>query len=182
MKRTCCILLRSTYVNCIFKDLLSMHLCNILYVSTYCILLLLICMAKKGEKVISSIQIINIPFSARRTLGIWAWWGRNRSQSIGTFRNIGGGIQIQKSKIYFEVALKIECRNMPWSQCFNQNLISRTGWTTLGTAIMVQAALDTRAANTTMAGPKVVQPLNFWLKHCDQNIFLHPILSATSFK
>ena len=150
-----------------------MHLCNILYVSTYCILLLLICMAKKGEKVISSIQIINIPFSARRTLGIWAWWGRNRSQSIGTFRNIGGGIQIQKSKIYFEVALKIECRNMPWSQCFNQNLISWTGWTTLGPAVV----------GTTMAGSEVVHPvglIKFWLKHCGH--CGHSIMSATSFK
>ena len=121
---------------------------------------------RREKKVISSIQIINIPFSARRTLGIWAWWGRNRSQSIGTFRNIGGGIQIQKSKIYFEVALKIECRNMPWSQCFNQNLISWTGWTTLAPAVVVQSHWL----------------INFWLKHCDQNIFLHPILSATSFK
>ena len=121
---------------------------------------------RREKKVISSIKIINIPFSARRTLGIWDWWGRNRSQSIGIFRNIGGGIQIRKSKIYFEVALKIECRNMPWSQCFNQNLISWTGWTTLAPAVVVQSHWL----------------INFWLKHCDQNIFLDPILSATSFK
>ena len=138
---------------------------------------------RREKKVISSIQIINIPFSARRTLGIWDWWGRNRSQSIGTFRNIGGGIQIRKSKIYLnEVALRIGCRNMFWSQCFNQKL---SGWTTLGPAIVVLAALVSRAACTIMAVPKVVQPvrlIKFWLKHCDQGIFLHSILSATSFK
>ena len=90
--------------------------------------------------------------------------------------DIHRGIQIQKSKIYFnEVALRIGCRNMFWSQCFNQNL---------GPAIVVLAALDTRAASTTTAGAKVVQPvqlIKFWLKHCDQGIFLHPILSATLF-
>ena len=67
--------------------------------------------------------------------------------------------RIRKSKIYLnEVALKIGCRNMFWSQCFNQKLISRSGWTTLGPAIVVQAALDTRAASTTTAGPKVIKP------------------------
>ena len=48
------------------------------------------------------------------------------------------GIQIRKSKIYLnEVALRIGCRNMFWSQCFNQKLISPSGW------IVVLAALDT---------------------------------------
>ena len=97
--------------------------------------------------------------------------------------DIHRGIQIQKSKIYFnEVALRIGCRNMFWSQCFNQKL---SGWTTLGPAIVVLAALVSRAACTIMAVPKVVQPvrlIKFWLKHCDQGTFLHWILSATSCK
>ena len=93
------------------------------------------------------------------------------------------GIQIRKSKIYLnEVALRIGCKNMFWSQCFNQKL---SGWTTLGPAIVVLAALVSRAACTIMAVPKVVQPvrlIKFWLKHCDQGTFLHWILSATSCK
>ena len=83
-----------------------------------------------------------------------------------------------KNKKYISMKWHSEsdAKNMFWSQCFNQNL---------GPAIVVLAALDTRAASTTTAGPKVVQPVwlnKFWLKHCDQGIFLHSILSATSFK
>ena len=102
---------------------------------------------------------------------------------LGSLHHSRLGIQIRKSKIYLnEVALRIGCRNMFWSQCFNQKL---SGWTTLGPAIVVLAALVSRAACTIMAVPKVVQPvrlIKFWLKHCDQGTFLHWILSATSCK
>ena len=93
------------------------------------------------------------------------------------------GIQIRNSKIDKNiVALSIGCRNKPWTQCFNQNLISSTGWTTSGPAVVLQAALESSAACTTTAGPEVVQPMDeikFWLKHCAQGLFLQPMLSAT---
>ena len=82
------------------------------------------------------------------------------------------------------MALSIGCRNKPWTQCFNQNLISSTGWTTSDPAVVVQAALESSAACTTMAGPEVVQPVDeikFWLKHFVQGLFLKPMLSATIF-
>ena len=49
-------------------------------------------------------------------------------------------------------ALCIDCRNKHWSQYFNQILIKLTGLITPGPAIVVQAALDSRAACTTTAG------------------------------
>jgi hypothetical protein len=54
-------------------------------------------------------------------------------------------------------ALSIGCRNKHWSQCFNQILISSTGLISSGPAIVVQAALESRAACTTTAGPEVVR-------------------------
>ena len=96
------------------------------------------------------------------------------------------GIQIRNSKIDLNiVALSIGCRNKHWSQCFNQILISLTGLISSGPSIVVQAALDSRAACTTTAGPEVVKPVDeikIWLKHCDQCLFLQPMLSATIFK
>ena len=105
--------------------------------------------------------------------------------SLGQTQICTLGIQIRNSKIDKNImALGIGCRNKPWTQGFNQNLISSTGWTTSGPAVVVQAALDSRAACTTTAGPEVVQPVDeikFWLKHCVQGLFLHPMLSATIF-
>ena len=95
------------------------------------------------------------------------------------------GIQIRNSKIHLNiVALSIGCRNKHWSQCFNQILISLTGLTTSGTAVVVQVALESRAACATTARHKVVKPpdeIKIWLKHCDQCLFLQPILSTTIF-
>ena len=50
---------------------------------------------------------------------------------------------------------------------------------------MVQAALESRAACTTTAGPEVVKPVDeikIRLKHCDQCLFLQSMLSVTIFK
>ena len=61
-------------------------------------------------------------------------------------------------------------------------------WTVLitpGLAIVVQAALESRAACTTTAGPTAIKPvyeIKIWLKHCDQCLFLQPMLSASIFK
>ena len=57
-------------------------------------------------------------------------------------------------------ALSIGCRKKHGSQCFNQILISSTGLITIGLTIVVQAALDSRAACTTMAGPVVIKPVD----------------------
>ena len=51
--------------------------------------------------------------------------------------------------------------------------------------IMVQAALESRAARTTMAGHIEVEPadeIKIRLKHCDQSLFLQSMLSASIFK
>ena len=94
------------------------------------------------------------------------------------------GIQIRKSKIDLNiVALSIGCRIMHWSLYFNQILISSTGLIT--PAVVMQAALESRAACTTTAGPGVIKPVSetkIWLKHFDQWLFLQPMLSATIFK
>ena len=82
-------------------------------------------------------------------------------------------------------AVSIDCRNKHWSQCFNQILISSTYLVTVCSAIAVQAALESRAACTTTAGPIVIKPVDefkIWLKHSDQCLFLQPILSASIFK
>ena len=44
------------------------------------------------------------------------------------------------------------------SQFFNQILIYSAGLITLGPATVVLAALESRAASTTAAGPKVIKP------------------------
>ena len=64
-----------------------------------------------------------------------------------------------KSKIGFKTSeINISCRNIYWSQFFNQILIYSAGLITLGLAAVVLAALDSRAASTTEAGPKVIKP------------------------
>ena len=52
------------------------------------------------------------------------------------------------------------CINIHSSQCFNQILILPIGLITSGLAAVVQAALDSRAACTTAAGPEVIKPVN----------------------
>ena len=47
----------------------------------------------------------------------------------------------------------IGCRNKHFSQCFNQILISSTGLATVCLGIVVQAALEARAAGKTVAKP-----------------------------
>ena len=64
-----------------------------------------------------------------------------------------------KSKIGFKTSeINISCRNIYLSQFFNQILIYSAGLITLGPAAEVLAALDSRAASTTAAGPKVIKP------------------------
>ena len=96
------------------------------------------------------------------------------------------GIQIRNTKNNSNiVTLSIGCRNKHWSQCFNQILISSTGLIAPGPAVVVQAALDSRAACTRTAGPGVTKPVNeikIWLKHCDQCYFWQLMLSARIFK
>ena len=96
------------------------------------------------------------------------------------------GIQIRKSKIYLNMeALSIDCRNKHWSQCFNRILIWSSGSTSICPAVVVQAALDSRAACTTTAGHIEVEPVDeikIGLKHCDQCLFLQPMLSGSKFK
>ena len=84
----------------------------------------------------------------------WLWW----SMSFEVFdlhihRRYILVIQVRNSKIDFDMeALSISCRNKHWSQYFNQILFSSTGYLTICLAVMVQAALDSRTACTTMAG------------------------------
>ena len=55
------------------------------------------------------------------------------------------------SKIDFNMeALSISCRNKHWSKYFHRILISSTGYLTICPAVVVQAALESRAASTTM--------------------------------
>ena len=54
--------------------------------------------------------------------------------------------------------INISCRNIYLSQFFYQILIYSAGLITLGLAAEVLAALDSRAASTTAAGPKVIKP------------------------
>ena len=96
------------------------------------------------------------------------------------------GIHFRKSKNYLNMeALSIDCRNKHWSQCFNQILISSTGYLTIHPAVVVQAALESRAACTTTAGHIEVEPadeIKIRLKHCGQCLFLQSMLSASIFK
>ena len=95
-------------------------------------------------------------------------------------------IQVRNSKIDFDMeVLSISCRNNYWSQYFNRILFSSTSYLTIWLAIVVQAALDSRTACTTTARPGVIKPVDeikIWLKHCDQCLFLQPMLSARSIK
>ena len=78
----------------------------------------------------------------------------------------------------------MSCRNKHWSQYFNRILISSTGHFTICPAIVVQAALDSRAACTTMAEHIEVEPadeIKIRLKHCGQCLFLQYMLSASIF-
>ena len=78
-------------------------------------------------------------------------------------------------------ALSIACRNTSWLQYFNQILIWLVCLTALGLATLVQAAIDSRATTTTVARPKAAKWTNqikIWLQHCDQVVFLLPMLSA----
>ena len=60
-------------------------------------------------------------------------------------------------------ALSISCRNKHWSQYFNQILFSSISYLTICPAVVVQAALDSRAA-------------------CDQCLFLQLMLSPSILK
>ena len=95
-------------------------------------------------------------------------------------------IQIRNWKNYLNiVVLSIDFRNKHWSQCFNLILIWSSGLSTICPAVVVQAALDSRAACTTTAERIVLKPLDqikIRLKHCDQCLFLQSMLSATIFK
>ena len=107
--------------------------------------------------------------------------------SHGSSRVIGTlGIQIRNSKNYLNIeALSIDCRNKHWSICFNRILISSTGLIAISPAVLVQAAMESRAACITTAGLIAIKPvdeINIWLKHCDQCWFLQPMLSASIFK
>ena len=81
------------------------------------------------------------------------------------------GIQGWNKKKDFNMeALSISYRNKYWSQCFNQILISSTGYLTICPAVVVQAALGSRAACTTTVGQTVAKPVDeikTWLQHCD---------------
>ena len=96
------------------------------------------------------------------------------------------GIQIRNLKNDLNIVpLSICLRKKHWLQFFNQILISLTGLTTSGPAVVVQAALESRAACTTTAGLEMVKPVDeikIWLKHCDQCLFLQSMLSASIFK
>ena len=96
------------------------------------------------------------------------------------------GIQICKSKLHLNMeALSIYCRNKHWPQCLNRILISSAGSTSICSAIVVQAALESRAACTTTAGHIEVEPadeIKIRLKHCGQCLFLQSMLSASIFK
>ena len=80
---------------------------------------------------------------------------------IATSLQCALGIQVRNSKNDLNMeALSMGCRNKHESQCFNPILISSTGFTTVHLAILVQAALDSRAAcTTTTAGQTVVNQL-----------------------
>ena len=83
------------------------------------------------------------------------------------------------------MALSIDCRNKHWSQCFNRILIWSSGLSTICLAVVVQAALESRAACTTTAGHIEVEPadeIKIRLKHCGQCLFLQSMLSASIFK
>ena len=96
------------------------------------------------------------------------------------------GIPIQKSKIHLNMEpLSIDCRNKHWPQCFNRILISSAGSTSICSAVVVQAALESRAACTTTAGHIEVEPadeIKIRFKHCGQCLFLQSMLSASIFK
>ena len=96
------------------------------------------------------------------------------------------GTQVWNSKIDFNMeALSISCRNKHWSKYFHRILISSTGYLTICLAIVVQAALESRAACTTIARHIVrwpVDEIKIRLKHCDQCLFLQSMLSASIFK
>ena len=69
-------------------------------------------------------------------------------------------------------------RNIFLSQWFELILILLTGSTYSGLAVVVLAALDSKAACTTTTGtrPKVIQPVNeikFWWKYCHQAIYFY---------
>ena len=65
-------------------------------------------------------------------------------------------IQVPNSKIDFNMeALSISCRNKHWSQYFNLILFSSTCCLTICPAVIVQAALESRAACITTAGHNV---------------------------
>ena len=77
--------------------------------------------------------------------------------------------------------LSIDCRNKHWSQCFNWILISSAGSPSVCLATVVLAALDSRAASTTVAGQTEGQPadeIKIRLKHCDQYLFLQYMLNC----
>ena len=90
---------------------------------------------------------------------------------------------MQKSKIDFDIlALRMGFRNKHWSQHFNQILILLTGLYTPGPAHVMLAALDIRGSsqhhNDWAVMSKVINKIKFWLKRCDQCLFLQPMLSV----
>ena len=87
------------------------------------------------------------------------------------------GIQYWNSKIDFHMeALSISSRNKHWSKYFHQILISSTGYLTICLAIVVQAALESRAACTTTA-----EHIDYWIE-VGQCLFLQSMQSASIFK
>ena len=98
-------------------------------------------------------------------------------------------IQARNSKIDFNMeALSISCRNKYWSQYFNRILFSSTGYLTICLAVVVQAALESRAASTTTAWHSGIlwdnqlMKSKFDNKYFDQCLFLQLILSASILK
>ena len=68
-----------------------------------------------------------------------------------------------KSKIGFKTSeINISCRNIYWSQFFNQILIYSPRIITLGPTAVVLAALESRAASTTIAGHIAIKPKFDW--------------------
>ena len=127
-------------------------------------------------------------FKAPKGFASWPYKVCQQWTNARYYRDGGLGIQVWNSKIDFNMeALSIDCRNKHWSQCFNQILILSSGLrlSTIRPAVVVQAALESRAACTTTAGHIEVEPadeIKIRLKHCGQCLFLQSMLSASIFK
>ena len=102
---------------------------------------------------------------------------KDRTELMHAYCILGIQIRNLKNDLNME-ALGMGCRNGHWSQCSNQILISSTGLVASGPAVVVQAALESRAACcTTTARPEATKPVDeikIWSEHCDQCPFLQP--------